>query len=170
MFTLSNILSFARIPLAFLFLFTNVKIRIIAILFAMFTDSIDGYLARKSNSASRFGAILDPVCDKFFVYLVMAILYSEANLKLWQVVMLILRDISLLIFGIYLTFAKGWSHVQFRAIKWGKITTATQFLILIPVTLKFPLPSYLYLIFIVFALMALKELFCKNVQKEEKPL
>ena len=33
----------------------------------MFTDSIDGYIARRSKSVSRFGAILDPAMDKFFV-------------------------------------------------------------------------------------------------------
>ncbi|HGX93917.1 MAG TPA: hypothetical protein ENK35_11445 [Candidatus Tenderia sp.] len=34
---------------------------------AAFTDWLDGYLARKLDQASRFGAFLDPVADKLMV-------------------------------------------------------------------------------------------------------
>jgi len=35
--------------------------------FAAVTDWLDGYLARKLNQMSAFGAFLDPVADKLFV-------------------------------------------------------------------------------------------------------
>ena len=40
-----------------------------AVLFALgaFTDWLDGYLARKLDQTSRFGAFLDPVADKLLV-------------------------------------------------------------------------------------------------------
>ena len=39
------------------------------VLFVVFaaTDWLDGYLARKLNQASAFGAFLDPVADKFLI-------------------------------------------------------------------------------------------------------
>jgi cardiolipin synthase len=36
------------------------------VVFAL-TDWLDGYLARKLNQTSSFGAFLDPVADKFLV-------------------------------------------------------------------------------------------------------
>ncbi len=36
------------------------------VLFAL-TDWLDGYLARKLNQTSAFGAFLDPVADKFLI-------------------------------------------------------------------------------------------------------
>ena len=47
-----------------------------ALLFIIFaiTDWLDGYLARKLNMATAFGAFLDPVADKFLVCASMLIL------------------------------------------------------------------------------------------------
>ena len=65
MLSLHNGLSFLRAPLAFLFLIENTTFRIVAILLAMLTDSIDGYLARRCKAVTRFGAILDPRWTNF---------------------------------------------------------------------------------------------------------
>jgi len=47
-------------------------------LLAAITDWADGYLARKLNQTSRFGAFLDPVADKLMVAVTL-ILLVEAN-------------------------------------------------------------------------------------------
>ncbi len=83
MLTLSNSLSFIRAPLALLFLTENTFLRILAVLLAMLTDSVDGYFARRSKSVSRFGTILDPTMDKFFVYFVLSILVLQNSIPLW---------------------------------------------------------------------------------------
>ena len=44
----------------------NLAATVMFVVFAI-TDWLDGYLARKLNQISSFGAFLDPVADKFLV-------------------------------------------------------------------------------------------------------
>lgn len=159
MFNLSNSLSLLRAPLALLFLFESPTLRLLAILLAMLTDSIDGYLARKWHTTTRFGAVLDPAMDKFFVVFCLGILLSEHRLLPWQGLMMISRDFALCLFGLYLSLSGLWQSYVFRAIRWGKITTALQFVVLIALTMGFSIPWYLYIAFVIFAGLALVELF-----------
>lgn len=158
MLSLHNSLSFLRAPLAFLFLLENTTFRIVAIVLAMLTDSIDGYLARRCKAVSRFGAILDPAMDKFFVFFVLIILVLEGNLEIWQSCAMISRDFFLLLFGLYLSFTGHWESYRFTSIRWGKVTTALQFLVLIGLTLSVKFSNYLYIIFILFGMLAFIEL------------
>ena len=159
MLTLSNCLSFARAPLAILFVFGTPMIRLWAVLLAMFTDSIDGFIARRSHTASRFGAILDPVMDKFFVYACLGVLLFDSQLLLWQAIAMVSRDIALVLFAIYLTALRKWKNYPFRSILWGKISTAFQFLTLIALVLGVAIPPMFYTIFIAMGIFALYELF-----------
>jgi len=159
MLNLSNSLSLLRAPLAFLFLIESPTVRLIAILLAMITDSIDGYVARKWKTTTRFGAVLDPAMDKFFVVFCLGVLLSEHRLLPWQGLMMISRDFALCLFGLYLSLSGLWHSYEFRAIRWGKITTALQFVVLIALTWGYTIPWYLYGAFVVFAGLALVELF-----------
>lgn len=55
-----------------------------AALFALaaFTDWLDGYLARRLNQTTRFGAFLDPVADKLIVVSALVILIGHHS-SLW---------------------------------------------------------------------------------------
>ena len=159
MITASNSLSFIRAPLAFLFLQENSTLRILAIVLAMLTDSIDGYLARRSQSVSRFGAILDPTMDKFFVYFAMTVLFLENRLAPWEMASMLSRDFFLFLYGILMIAAGRWKTVVFRAIRWGKVTTALQFMVLIGLVLNISFPWYIFGSFIVMGWLAFLELF-----------
>lgn len=130
MITISNSLSFFRAPLAFLFLQSNPTLRLLAILFAALTDCIDGYLARRYQSASRFGAILDPAMDKFFVYFALAVFYQEGQIAAWEMAAMISRDFFLCLYGILMLATRRTKSIVFRSVRWGKITTALQFIVL----------------------------------------
>ena len=128
--TLSNGLSFFRIPLGFLFLQDNPYWRLLAIILAMITDSIDGYLARRNRSVSRFGVILDPASDKFFVYFALTILFLEKRILPWEMAAMLSRDFFLCLYGASMFVLGKWKAIVFRAIRWGKVTTALQFVVL----------------------------------------
>jgi len=130
MITISNSLSFVRAPLAFLFLQANPTLRLFAIALAALTDCIDGYLARRYQSTSRFGAILDPAMDKFFVYFALAIFFREGSISAWEIAAMASRDFFLCVYGIIMLITKRWKLIVFRSVKWGKITTTLQFVVL----------------------------------------
>ena len=159
MLTTSNGLSFIRAPLAHLFLEESPTLRILAIVLAMITDSIDGYLARKSQSVSRFGAILDPTMDKFFVYFAISILYFEDRIVLWEVATMISRDFFLCIYGVLMMALGRWRNIVFRAIRWGKITTALQFIVLLGLVIDISFPWYVFVAFVIMGWLAFLELF-----------
>lgn len=169
MLNFSNVLSLSRAAFALVFLQPNPYYRLAAILLAMITDFLDGYIARKQGTTTQFGAILDPIMDKFFVFFAGGIFFLEHRLEAWELVTLLSRDLSLCLFGIYLLFKKGWKGYECKAIFWGKITTAIQFLFLIGLTFNFVFPSYFYLLFIVMAAFAFFELVTsfKRVTKKD---
>lgn len=158
MLNFSNVLSLSRAAFALIFLQNNIFFRLLAILGAMISDFLDGYLARKQKTASQFGAILDPIMDKFFVFFAGGILFLEQKITIGELAALLSRDFSLCLFGIYLLSVRGWKGYECKAIFWGKITTAFQFLFLIGITMGLIFPSYLYLLFVLMATFAFFEL------------
>ena len=168
MLTISNSLSFLRAPLAFLFLQADPTLRTLAVILAMLTDSIDGYLARRTQSASRFGAILDPAMDKFFVYFVLSVLFLEGQICLWQAAAMLSRDVFLCLYGVLMLLTHRWKTIIFRAIRWGKITTALQFLVLIGLVLHKNFSWHLYFVFFCLGILAFLELWqTKNAYQSQ---
>ena len=158
MFTLSNSLSLCRAPLALLFLQESPTLRIFAIILAMVTDSIDGYLARRTRTVSRVGVVLDPLMDKFFVYFALSVLFFEGRLALWEMSALAARDFALLAYGAICWVTGQWKTIVFQAIRWGKVATVLQFLILLGLAAQFTFPWYLYASLFCVGGFALREL------------
>lgn len=163
----SNVLSLSRFFFAFAFLQENALIRVLAIALAMLSDFLDGYLARLQKTTSQFGAILDPIMDKFFVFFAGGVFFLEEKLTTLELFALLSRDISLCLFGLYLGIVKSWKGYECKAIWWGKMTTVAQFILLIGLTIGYAFPNYIYLIFIVMAAFAFVELFLRLKKKEE---
>lgn len=158
MFTVSNALSLLRAPLALLFFIHNPIMRLCVVIAAMLTDCIDGYVARKYQFASRIGAIIDPIMDKFFVFFSLAILVIECEIEHWQVLAMLSRDFFLCLFAIYLRFFGKWKTYQFQAIRWGKITTGLQFCVLMALAMQKKLPCSVYMLFVFLGILAFFEL------------
>ncbi|WP_284441964.1 CDP-alcohol phosphatidyltransferase family protein [Chlamydia gallinacea] len=137
---LCNLLSLSRIWLALLFFQEKGHLRLLVILGAMLSDVLDGYLARRYKATSRFGSMLDPLTDKFFVFICVAILYWEGSLSLSHLLLIFARDIFLVLFAIYLSAVCGWRGYNYRALFFGKVFTIAQFIILLGVTTGVKIP------------------------------
>lgn len=157
--TIPNLISFVRIPLAFLFLEDNAMVRGIALLLAMLSDCIDGFVARYCKTTSRFGTFLDPVSDKFFVLFVLCVFIKEHKLQPLEALTMLCRDFSIIIFGFYLAWKGTLSQYQFRSIWSGKIMTSLQFVVLMALTFNYRLPASFFLSFVIIGATALVELY-----------
>lgn len=164
MLSLPDILSFLRAPLAFALLIDNTTIRLIVIFLAMCTDCLDGYLARKNQTTSQFGAILDPIMDKFFVFFALALFFQEGKIALWEAFTMISRDFFLCLFAVYLTIFELWRNYQYKSICWGKVSTSMQFIALIALVLELKIPPILFFLFVLTGCLTFIEL-CKAKKK-----
>ena len=112
-FYISNLLSVLRvlliIPLCYLFLtgFGNNKYLILGVLVLMYvTDLLDGYLARKLDQISELGKIIDPLADKLAVGFTAILMFFNGLIPLWFILTVLIRDVLILVFGLYLKSRK----------------------------------------------------------------
>lgn len=79
---LLTLMRVAVIPVVLALFFTGwpYSRQIATVLYALagFTDWLDGYLARRWNQTSKFGAFLDPVADKLLVAVCLVMLLRDA--------------------------------------------------------------------------------------------
>ena len=61
--------------------------------FAMITDFLDGYLARKNNQVTSFGKLFDPLADKFMTTSALVMLSVLGVVPFYITLMFILRDL-----------------------------------------------------------------------------
>ena len=103
-FNLPTILTWTRIvaiPIIMGVYFTPLQLAtqnfISTLLFIVFaaTDWLDGYLARKLNMTSAFGAFLDPVADKFLVCASILILVHLQRAAVFAALIIIGREIAI---------------------------------------------------------------------------
>ena len=166
LFNPSNLLSLARGPLAILFIINNVTFRSLLIILAMFTDGIDGFVARKCKSTTRLGTVLDPLMDKFFVLIVLLVFYYENRLHTWQMAAMMSRDLSIALFIVCLlirnrwkNYKYTWEHYNYRSLIFGKATTAMQFLTIFFMSMGYSFPIALFYLFYLCGGLVLIELF-----------
>lgn len=98
-----NIISLVRIFLSLILFFLNPFSTLFYMIYFIcgISDIIDGYIARKTNTASRLGAILDSIADIVFMGAVLVIILPKIIIPMliliWVVIIAFVRIISLLI-------------------------------------------------------------------------
>jgi CDP-diacylglycerol--glycerol-3-phosphate 3-phosphatidyltransferase len=162
MLTIPNCISLLRFPLAMLFVYENTILRAITIILVGFSDFADGYIARRYKQSSRVGTVLDPITDKFFVALALTVFYYEGHITAYEIIAMLCRDCSVILFGIYLILTNNFGKYHFRAIWCGKITTTLLLATLRALTFRVPIRSYLYGSFVILGFAALIELYLSD--------
>ena len=133
-FNLPNSISLSRLLLAFLFVaISGVWQRIALILIAGFTDVLDGWLARRSRTASVAGALIDPIADRLFVLSAVSSYLIEGQLSTGQFFLFLARDIATVVGFIVARFIPGLTAASFRARPVGKAVTVLQLATLLAV-------------------------------------
>ena len=72
----------------------NLIATVLFVVFAL-TDWLDGYLARKLNQTSAFGAFLDPVADKILVCASLLVLVHLTRIDVFVALIIIGREIAI---------------------------------------------------------------------------
>ena len=109
-FTISNLLSFVRLLLVipiwiFFNNFPDQTFRYLVVaagIFALITDVLDGYFARKFNEVTEIGKIIDPLADKVVIGFVVIKLFLIGEIPAYYFIMIIGRDVLILIGGLFI--------------------------------------------------------------------
>ena len=88
------------------------------------TDWLDGYLARKLNQTSSFGAFLDPVADKFLVCAALLVLVHLQRADVFVALIIIGREIAISALREWMAMIGATKSVAVHMI--GKVKTAVQ--------------------------------------------
>jgi CDP-diacylglycerol--glycerol-3-phosphate 3-phosphatidyltransferase/cardiolipin synthase len=105
---------------------------------ASVTDWADGYLARKLNQTSAFGAFLDPVADKLIVAAALIILVQLDRTNAVVATIIIGREITISALREWMAKIGAAKNVAVSML--GKIKTTAQMLALILLLYHAPLP------------------------------
>lgn len=119
-FTFSNVISFSRFfvafPVVILHYNNNLSydwIVVALIAYAGISDYLDGLVARKTNTVSEVGKVIDPVSDKLCAVILFIYTVWLGWVPLWFLLINVVRD-SLIMIG-----------SSFIKIKYGKVAMST---------------------------------------------
>ena len=123
--TIPNVLSLLRLGTVpvFVWLFVTGRELAAAIIYVAgaWSDFFDGYIARRTNSVSEFGKLLDPLADRIFIAALAVALLARDALPWSLVAVVVVRD--LLVLGFFPVLERrGIERIEVNFV--GKAATA----------------------------------------------
>lgn len=98
---LANILTLFRVVLIPVFILIYKKgyhiVALVVFLLASLTDWLDGRVARKHNTITKFGIVMDPLADKLLCVTALAFLASSGKANWIPVIFIIIKEVILMI-------------------------------------------------------------------------
>jgi cardiolipin synthase len=104
------------------------------------SDGFDGLLARSLNQRSALGAYLDPIADKLLLSSSFVILAFKKQLAWWLTILVLSRDVLILIVAVVILLISGYR--PFPPSIYGKLTTASEIILVFLVVLGAAYPNY----------------------------
>ena len=125
---LPNIISSSRLLLAAGFAMVSDADRRLGLVgLAAFTDFLDGWIARRAEWTTKWGALLDPIADRVFALVAVLTFVVMGELSIAGALVMISRDIMTAV-GFLVARAVSWLRpIQFKARISGKVVTVLQF-------------------------------------------
>jgi cardiolipin synthase len=149
---LPNVLSLSRLLLAVLFVPAGRGGRVALICVAAATDFLDGWLARRANATTRWGALADPIADRIFVVVAIVTYVLNGELTLTNSLLLLARDIATALGFFVARAAPALRGVEFKARFPGKVVTVLQLVTLLALVVGAqPLAPFIALVALVSA-------------------
>lgn len=132
LWSIANALSLSRLALAVAFAaIQSAQVRLGLILAAAVTDFLDGWVARRSNTISKWGELIDPIADRAFVFTAVSVLLFERTITSAQYFIILSRDLATAIAFVVARSVAWLRPVAFRARLAGKAVTALQLITLV---------------------------------------
>ncbi len=97
--------------------------------FAMFviagaSDGVDGYIARRFNQRSEFGAMMDPLADKALMVSIFVTMAVVGEIPTWIAVLVVFRDAMILM--AFIVAGQLTRPMEVRPLMISKVNTALQ--------------------------------------------
>ena len=106
-----NVVSLLRLALvapAVLLLAAGLRAWSVAVILLMFaTDWLDGYLARRLDSVTELGKVLDPLADKVAVGALLIYLTATGQFPPWALGLVVARDVAIALGGLAIVRRSG---------------------------------------------------------------
>jgi len=130
--TAADGVSLSRLLLAAAFVMAgSAAIRLGLIVAAGISDWLDGWIARRRDETSPFGAIVDPAADRVFIVVVIVTLVAEGTLTPMQTLILLARDIVTTVGVVVVRLVARLRSLRLEARFSGKVVTVLQFAALV---------------------------------------
>lgn len=137
--SLPNLISLSRLVLAAAFIAADGnETRIVIVMVALATDYLDGWLARRSRSMTRAGALLDPFADRVFVLVGVSVFLFEGALSTLGYFIMISRDLMTAVGFLVARAVPSLRPVAFHARFPGKLVTVLQLATFIAILIRPP--------------------------------
>ena len=91
------------------------------------SDAIDGFLAKRWNQVTEFGAYLDPLADKALLASVFITLGVQGHLESWLVILVVFRDV--MIVGAVVLFQTMVRSLEMDPLFISKVNTLAQIIL-----------------------------------------
>jgi len=137
LFNIPNFITLLRIVLAFLLSYfiinQQVKQALILLVIVIFSDFIDGFIARRYSKVTSFGAVFDPLADSVLILtILLSLLFLDFSL-LAIIILLFLPRIITYLFIIY------FGYYKYSATFYSKAMAVLTYLSLFALIAKFSL-------------------------------
>ena len=109
---------------------------------AALTDLLDGYLARRWNQTSPFGAFLDPVADKLMVAVALVLLVQDNPAPLFAIPAAIIIGREIAISALREWMAEIGARTKVAVSIIGKLKTTLQMIAILLLLYKIPLGAF----------------------------